>query len=101
MFLQYLILSIYTLCLLLVFIISVGQAFLIYFYLKPKKKSLFIADVDFFPKTTIQLPLYNEMYVVGRLIESVCLLNYPKDKLEIQLLDDSTDNSLQKTQQLV
>jgi len=42
---------------------------------------------------TIQLPLYNEMYVAERLINSVCEINYPKDKMEIQVLDDSTDET--------
>jgi len=42
---------------------------------------------------TIQLPVFNEMYVVERLINAVCKLNYPKEKLEIQLLDDSTDET--------
>ena len=42
---------------------------------------------------TIQLPLYNELYVVERLINSVCEIDYPKDKLEIQVLDDSTDET--------
>ncbi|HMN24638.1 MAG: glycosyltransferase [Ignavibacteriaceae bacterium] len=42
---------------------------------------------------TIQLPLYNEMYVIERLIDSVCEIDYPKDKLEIQVLDDSTDET--------
>jgi cellulose synthase/poly-beta-1,6-N-acetylglucosamine synthase-like glycosyltransferase len=44
---------------------------------------------------TIQLPLYNELYVVERLIETVCEIEYPKDKLEIQVLDDSTDETSQ------
>jgi len=42
---------------------------------------------------TIQLPLYNEMYVVERLINAVCQIDYPKDKMEIQVLDDSTDET--------
>jgi cellulose synthase/poly-beta-1,6-N-acetylglucosamine synthase-like glycosyltransferase len=42
---------------------------------------------------TIQLPLYNEMYVIERLINSVCEIDYPKDKMEIQVLDDSTDET--------
>jgi len=46
------------------------------------------------PTVTIQLPLYNEMYVVERLIDSVCQIDYPKDKLEIQVLDDSTDDTV-------
>src|SRR5712691_3183790 len=43
------------------------------------------------PVVTIQLPLYNEMYVADRLIEAVCGIDYPRDRLEIQVLDDSTD----------
>jgi cellulose synthase/poly-beta-1,6-N-acetylglucosamine synthase-like glycosyltransferase len=42
---------------------------------------------------TVQLPLYNEMYVADRLIASVAGLRYPKDRLEIQVLDDSTDET--------
>ena len=42
---------------------------------------------------TIQLPLYNEMYVADRLIEAVCAIDYPRDLLEIQVLDDSTDET--------
>ena len=46
------------------------------------------------PHVTIQLPVFNERYVVQRLIESVCGLDYPKDLLEIQVLDDSTDDTI-------
>lgn len=45
------------------------------------------------PRVTVQLPLYNEMYVVERLITSVCELDYPADRLQIQVLDDSTDET--------
>jgi len=45
------------------------------------------------PKVTVQLPLYNEMYVTERLLESVCAIRYPKALLEIQVLDDSTDET--------
>jgi cellulose synthase/poly-beta-1,6-N-acetylglucosamine synthase-like glycosyltransferase len=45
------------------------------------------------PVVTVQLPIFNEMYVVDRLIEAVCALDYPKDRLEIQVLDDSTDET--------
>ncbi|MBR9998658.1 MAG: glycosyltransferase family 2 protein [Cyclobacteriaceae bacterium] len=46
-----------------------------------------------YPQVTIQLPVYNEKYVVRRLLESVTALEYPKDKFEIQVLDDSTDET--------
>jgi cellulose synthase/poly-beta-1,6-N-acetylglucosamine synthase-like glycosyltransferase len=45
------------------------------------------------PSVTIQLPLYNEMYVADRLIEAVCAIDYPPELLEIQVLDDSTDET--------
>ena len=45
------------------------------------------------PHVTVQLPIYNERYVVQRLIEAACALDYPTDKLEIQVLDDSTDDT--------
>src|SRR5881392_2411964 len=45
------------------------------------------------PVVTIQLPLYNEMYVADRLIASVCAIEYPRELLEIQVLDDSTDET--------
>ena len=48
---------------------------------------------DAWPVVTIQLPLYNEMYVVDRLIDAVTAIDYPQDKLEIQVLDDSTDET--------
>jgi cellulose synthase/poly-beta-1,6-N-acetylglucosamine synthase-like glycosyltransferase len=48
---------------------------------------------DEMPVVTVQLPIYNEMYVAERLIESAARLDYPHDKLEIQVLDDSTDET--------
>jgi Glycosyltransferases, probably involved in cell wall biogenesis len=55
----------------------------------PKPKSRFTQ----LPVVTIQLPIYNEMYVVKRLISSVCEIDYPKELLDIQVLDDSTDET--------
>ena len=52
-------------------------------------------DFSDWPVVTVQLPVFNELYVVERLIESVSQLDYPKDKLEIQVLDDSTDESFE------
>jgi cellulose synthase/poly-beta-1,6-N-acetylglucosamine synthase-like glycosyltransferase len=49
---------------------------------------------DFEDMVTIQLPLYNELYVIERLIDAVCELDYPKEKMEIQVLDDSTDETV-------
>jgi cellulose synthase/poly-beta-1,6-N-acetylglucosamine synthase-like glycosyltransferase len=49
---------------------------------------------DELPAVTIQLPLFNEMYVVERLVEAVTRIDYPRDRLEIQVLDDSTDETV-------
>ncbi|MBL8214381.1 MAG: glycosyltransferase family 2 protein [Bryobacterales bacterium] len=53
------------------------------------------------PRVTIQLPIFNERYVVERLIECVVEMEYPKDRLEIQVLDDSTDETHPFTERLV
>ncbi|MDH7514795.1 MAG: glycosyltransferase family 2 protein [Bacteroidota bacterium] len=75
---------------------------MVYYYFKnrhrvPEKKP----SLDSPPMVTVQLPVYNEYYVVERLIESVCRLDYPKDKLEIQVLDDSTDETVELAASIV
>src|SRR6195256_3065092 len=66
--------------------------YLVYLYMKNRDKGpRATAALDPTPVVTIQLPLYNEMYVADRLIEAVCAIEYPRDRLEIQVLDDSTD----------
>jgi len=45
------------------------------------------------PRVTVQLPAYNEMYVMERIIDAVCAFDYPRDKMDIQVLDDSTDET--------
>jgi cellulose synthase/poly-beta-1,6-N-acetylglucosamine synthase-like glycosyltransferase len=49
---------------------------------------------DDLPRITVQLPLFNEMYVVERLVKAVTEIDYPREKLEIQVLDDSTDETV-------
>jgi cellulose synthase/poly-beta-1,6-N-acetylglucosamine synthase-like glycosyltransferase len=48
---------------------------------------------DELPRVTIQLPIFNEQFVIDRLVEAVCALEYPREKLDIQVLDDSTDET--------
>ena len=67
---------------------------LVYFYVKnrgkaPKPQGKF----EVLPRVTIQLPIYNERYVVERLLETITRIDYPRDLLEIQVLDDSTDET--------
>lgn len=53
------------------------------------------------PFVTIQLPIYNEQFVIDRLIDACCKLNYPRDRFEIQVLDDSTDETTEVARQIV
>ena len=53
------------------------------------------------PIVTIQLPLYNEKYVVKRLIDAVCKMDYPKDRLQVQVLDDSDDDTVDLIKSIV
>ena len=46
------------------------------------------------PRVTVQLPIYNELYVSERLITAACALDYPRERLQIQVLDDSTDETV-------
>lgn len=64
---------------------------LVFALFAPKKNEK--KKLDRWPMVTVQLPVFNEKYVVERLIDAVCALNYPTNKLEIQLLDDSTDET--------
>jgi cellulose synthase/poly-beta-1,6-N-acetylglucosamine synthase-like glycosyltransferase len=71
---------------------------LVYLFLRykshrPEPKSRFASGR--LPRITVQLPLFNEMYVAERLIEAVANLDYPRELLEIQVLDDSTDDTRQ------
>src|SRR6478736_1711019 len=73
--------------------------YLVYAYMKNRDKvPVPLRQFDELPVVTVQLPVYNEMYVVDRLIESVCQMDYPRDKFEVQVLDDSTDETRQIAQ---
>ena len=68
--------------------------FVLLFYLSRRKRAKGNeVSISQLPMVTIQLPLYNEKYVSSRLIDAVCNMDYPKDRLEIQVLDDSEDDS--------
>ncbi|HTK29843.1 MAG TPA: cellulose synthase family protein [Vicinamibacterales bacterium] len=68
--------------------------YLVYLYMKHRGREKKAGPpLDPLPVVTIQLPLYNEMYVADRLIDAVCRIDYPRDLLEIQVLDDSVDET--------
>ncbi len=86
----------YLLCLLFIFLFSLGQLHLTWHYLRglKEKKVTPAMPLAHWPAVTIQLPIYNELYVVERLIDAIVKIDYPSDKLEIQVLDDSTDETV-------
>ena len=99
---EVLVFAVYGFLLLFIFFYSLSQLDILLNFLKQKrnnKKSKF--QENFYPKVTIQLPIYNEKYVVERLINATCNIIYPKELLEIQVLDDSTDETKEFIQQLV
>jgi len=76
---------------------------LVYLYYKNKKNKTTepASQFDDLPRVTVQLPIFNEQYVVDRLLDAVCKLDYPREKLDIQLLDDSTDETVEVARALV
>ncbi len=99
----YVFLGIYMLCLLIILIYSLAQGHLTLLYLRSKKKNPEPTPElpKVLPYVTVQLPVFNELYVVERLITKVAQLDYPLDRLEIQVLDDSTDETVNISRALV
>ena len=98
----YIIIAIYSFALLLIFGYSLAQLNLLVNYLSNKRQNdeapkFNLLDPKEIPHVTIQLPIYNEEYVMERLLENIAKIEYPKSKLEIQVLDDSTDDSVIET----
>jgi len=75
---------------------------LVYLYYKKKHNKTTEPPAHFeeLPRVTVQLPIFNEKYVVDRLLDACCRLDYPREKLDIQLLDDSTDETTEVARQL-
>ena len=79
-----------------ILLFSMGQLHLTWHYLKGKKtENRDTPSFNNYPHISVQLPIFNEKYVIERLIDSVVAIRYPKDKLEIQILDDSTDQTVE------
>ncbi|PIA78431.1 glycosyl transferase family 2 [Gaetbulibacter sp. 4G1] len=102
MILDTIIIVVYTIALLLIFMYALAQLNLLFNYLSSKKnnascESYDLSNPDEIPFVTIQLPVYNEMYVMERLLDNIAKIDYPKSKLEIQVLDDSTDETVETT----
>lgn len=98
---SYLILGIYGIALIYITLFCVMQLNLLYYYRRYRRKFPYQTpskvnptDKDL-PFVTVQLPIYNEYYVIGRLIDHVTAFDYPKDRFEIHILDDSTDETVE------
>src|SRR5919205_895009 len=97
-----LILATYFFVLVILAVYGWHRYYLVYLYMKNRdRQPLPAAPPDSWPAVTIQLPIYNEMYVADRLIDAVCQLDYPRERLEIQVLDDSTDETRSVAEQAV
>ena len=88
----------YGLCLLWIFFYSMSQLHLVWLYARKyylhKQIAKSALDEENLPFVTIQLPIYNELYVVEDLLNAVAAFDYPKDRFEIQVLDDSNDETV-------
>ncbi|MEE9362640.1 MAG: cellulose synthase family protein [Cellulophaga sp.] len=98
----YIIIAIYSIALMLIFFYSLAQLNLLINYLGYKKSNkeapkFNLLDPKEIPLVTIQLPVFNEEYVMERLLANIAKIEYPSSKLEIQVLDDSTDNTVIET----
>jgi cellulose synthase/poly-beta-1,6-N-acetylglucosamine synthase-like glycosyltransferase len=97
-----LILATYFFVLVILAVYGWHRYYLVYLYMKNKGRPPVPAGaLATLPPVTIQLPIYNEMYVADRLIDAVCQIEYPRELLEIQVLDDSTDETRGVAEQAV
>jgi len=91
---RWFVLSVYFVCLVVLSLYGAHRWYLLWLYRKHRFDGARpLRRFEELPRLTVQLPLYNEMYVAERLIDAVCELDYPRDRLEIQVLDDSTDET--------
>lgn len=99
------IIIIYSFFFFFIILFSLGQLALLITFLIHRNKVNHKITLHSYPNITIQLPIYNERFVVERLLDSISNLNYPKKKIEIQVLDDSDDDTSilveQKTKKLI
>jgi len=103
--LDFFVIALYLVVLAILGIYGFHRGHLLYLYWRHRKDtSLPPERFAELPRVTVQLPMYNEMYVAERLLDGVANIDYPKDKLEIQVLDDSTDETVEiarkKTEEL-
>ena len=106
MYIEFTVIINYSFAIGMIFLYSIAQLNLLFNYLSSKRhtsecEKIDLNDSNKVPYVTIQLPVYNELYVMERLLENIGNMKYPKEKLEIQVLDDSTDESFDLTIQYI
>jgi cellulose synthase/poly-beta-1,6-N-acetylglucosamine synthase-like glycosyltransferase len=76
---------------------GVHRYVLVYLYYKHRKNKVEEPATHFaeLPRVTVQLPIFNEQFVIDRLVDAVCKMEYPRERLDIQVLDDSTDETVE------
>lgn len=94
------VITIYTAALIAILLYALSLLNLLFNYLRARNKpdnspKFDLTITEEIPHVTVQLPVYNELYVMDRLLSNIAQIDYPKDKLEIQVLDDSTDESFE------
>ncbi|MDO6801506.1 glycosyltransferase family 2 protein [Wenyingzhuangia sp. 1_MG-2023] len=108
--LSWFLMIVYVISLLMVLFYALAQLNLLFNYLRAVKKNnkekescpqYDLKNPSEIPYVTIQLPVFNEKYVMKRLLKNIAQIEYPREKLEIQVLDDSTDETVIKTKERI
>jgi cellulose synthase/poly-beta-1,6-N-acetylglucosamine synthase-like glycosyltransferase len=102
MILVWICIVVYSISLILILFYAFAQLNLLVNYIKAQKlvdkaPQLDLSNPEEVPYVTIQLPVFNEAYVMDRLLDNIAFIDYPREKLEIQVLDDSTDETVETT----
>ncbi|MFN8527506.1 MAG: glycosyltransferase [Anaerolineae bacterium] len=88
-----LLMAIYLICAVALSLYALATLFLIVLYVKNRQDPSQYPDLTDYPQVVIQLPIYNEPFVVSRLLDAAGAMDYPRDRFTVQVLDDSTDES--------
>jgi cellulose synthase/poly-beta-1,6-N-acetylglucosamine synthase-like glycosyltransferase len=96
------ILGFYFLILVVLSVFGLHRYIMLYLYYRYRdRRAVPLPLPETLPRVTVQLPIYNEMYVIDRLLDSVTRIRYPRELMEIQVLDDSTDETVELVKRLI
>lgn len=89
----YIVFGVYALTSLWLCVNGLMQLHLLWHYKRRKAGKVKAGSMESLPFVSVQVPVYNEKYVIDRLLQTLARLDYPKERFEIQVLDDSTDET--------